>query len=169
METIRSTAWFVLHYRALLLCGWGGLNIPVLLSSMVCYGSTVQSAIRTPGTTKRAAQLLHTPPWDFHSSLFEPWAFILCSICVEPASVSPHEWPDDITKWPVSVFTQLRRIKVRINRVHLQTSGCDLQICTKSDSRNHTNLPHIDCTITGRPCCMGTKGRWESCHSRPTQ
>ena len=23
-------------------------------------------------------------------------------ICLEPASVSPHEWPDDITKWPVS-------------------------------------------------------------------
>lgn len=23
-------------------------------------------------------------------------------ICLEPASVTPHEWPDDITKWPVS-------------------------------------------------------------------
>uniref|UniRef100_H3D5V5 Inactive rhomboid protein n=1 Tax=Tetraodon nigroviridis TaxID=99883 RepID=H3D5V5_TETNG len=55
-------------------------------------------------------------------------------ICVEPASVTPHEWPDDITEWP---------------------------ICTKYDSGNHTNLPHVDCTITGRPCCMGTKGRCE--------
>ncbi|XP_010780133.1 inactive rhomboid protein 1-like [Notothenia coriiceps] len=55
-------------------------------------------------------------------------------ICVEPASVSPHEWPDDITKWPV---------------------------CTRYNSGNHTNLPHIDCTITGRPCCIGTKGRCE--------
>ncbi|XDV12594.1 hypothetical protein PO909_001219 [Leuciscus waleckii] len=54
--------------------------------------------------------------------------------CIEPASVSPHEWPDDITKWP---------------------------ICTKYNSGNHTNLPHIDCTITGRPCCIGTKGRCE--------
>uniref|UniRef100_A0A8D3A6T1 Inactive rhomboid protein n=1 Tax=Scophthalmus maximus TaxID=52904 RepID=A0A8D3A6T1_SCOMX len=44
-------------------------------------------------------------------------------ICLEPASVSPHEWPDDITKWPV---------------------------CTRFNSGNHTNLPHIDCTITGR-------------------
>uniref|UniRef100_A0A671VJB3 Inactive rhomboid protein n=1 Tax=Sparus aurata TaxID=8175 RepID=A0A671VJB3_SPAAU len=50
------------------------------------------------------------------------------------ASVSPHEWPDDITKWPV---------------------------CTRYNSGNHTNLPHIDCTITGRPCCIGTKGRCE--------
>ncbi|KAK7918997.1 hypothetical protein WMY93_010281 [Mugilogobius chulae] len=25
----------------------------------------------------------------------------------------------------------------------------------------HTNLPHIDCSITGRPCCIGTKGRCE--------
>uniref|UniRef100_A0A671VJ17 Inactive rhomboid protein n=1 Tax=Sparus aurata TaxID=8175 RepID=A0A671VJ17_SPAAU len=56
-------------------------------------------------------------------------------ICLEPASVSPHEWPDDITKWPVSTETY--------------------------NSGNHTNLPHIDCTITGRPCCIGTKGRCE--------
>ncbi|XP_065805810.1 inactive rhomboid protein 1 isoform X4 [Labrus bergylta] len=55
-------------------------------------------------------------------------------ICLEPASVSPHEWPDDITRWPV---------------------------CTRYNSGNHTNLPHIDCTITGRPCCIGTKGRCE--------
>ncbi|CAB1313095.1 unnamed protein product, partial [Coregonus sp. 'balchen'] len=26
---------------------------------------------------------------------------------------------------------------------------------------NHTNLPHVDCAITGRPCCIGTKGRCE--------
>lgn len=25
-------------------------------------------------------------------------------ICLEPASVTPHEWPDDITKWPVSMI-----------------------------------------------------------------
>ncbi|XP_061764882.1 inactive rhomboid protein 1 isoform X4 [Nerophis ophidion] len=55
-------------------------------------------------------------------------------ICQEPASVSPHEWPEDITKWPV---------------------------CTKYNFGNHTNLPYIDCTITGRPCCIGTKGRCE--------
>uniref|UniRef100_A0A8C2WV87 Inactive rhomboid protein n=1 Tax=Cyclopterus lumpus TaxID=8103 RepID=A0A8C2WV87_CYCLU len=55
-------------------------------------------------------------------------------ICLEPASISPHEWPDDITTWPV---------------------------CTRYNSGNHTNLPHIDCTITGRPCCIGTKGRCE--------
>uniref|UniRef100_A0A8C9SQP0 Inactive rhomboid protein n=1 Tax=Scleropages formosus TaxID=113540 RepID=A0A8C9SQP0_SCLFO len=55
-------------------------------------------------------------------------------ICLEPASVSPHEWPEDITKWP---------------------------ICTRYSTGNHTNLPHIDCAITGRPCCIGTKGRCE--------
>uniref|UniRef100_A0A8C2XF62 Inactive rhomboid protein n=1 Tax=Cyclopterus lumpus TaxID=8103 RepID=A0A8C2XF62_CYCLU len=55
-------------------------------------------------------------------------------ICLEPASVLPHEWLDDISKWP---------------------------ICTRYNTGNHTNLPHIDCTITGRPCCIGTKGRCE--------
>ncbi|KAG5832172.1 hypothetical protein ANANG_G00288280 [Anguilla anguilla] len=55
-------------------------------------------------------------------------------ICLEPASVPPHEWPDDITKWP---------------------------ICTRHNTGNHTNLPHMDCALTGRPCCIGTKGRCE--------
>lgn len=33
------------------------------------------------------------------------------------------------------------------------------QICTKNSAGNHTNHPHMDCVITGRPCCIGTKGR----------
>ncbi|XP_011241960.1 inactive rhomboid protein 1 isoform X1 [Mus musculus] len=55
-------------------------------------------------------------------------------VCDEPSSEDPHEWPEDITKWP---------------------------ICTKSSAGNHTNHPHMDCVITGRPCCIGTKGRCE--------
>uniref|UniRef100_W5MLS5 Inactive rhomboid protein n=2 Tax=Lepisosteus oculatus TaxID=7918 RepID=W5MLS5_LEPOC len=54
--------------------------------------------------------------------------------CLEPASVAPHEWPDDITKWP---------------------------ICTRYHAGNRTSLPHMDCTLMGRPCCIGTKGRCE--------
>ncbi|XP_036593757.1 inactive rhomboid protein 1 isoform X1 [Trichosurus vulpecula] len=55
-------------------------------------------------------------------------------VCDEPSSEDPHEWPDDITKWP---------------------------ICTKNSAGNHTNHLHMDCAITGRPCCIGTKGRCE--------
>ncbi|XP_066496419.1 inactive rhomboid protein 1 isoform X2 [Tiliqua scincoides] len=55
-------------------------------------------------------------------------------VCEQPASMDPHEWPDDITKWP---------------------------ICTKNSAGNHTNHLHMDCVITGRPCCIGTKGRCE--------
>ncbi|XP_053220054.1 inactive rhomboid protein 1 isoform X1 [Podarcis raffonei] len=55
-------------------------------------------------------------------------------VCEQPASMDPHEWPDDITKWP---------------------------ICTKNSAGNYTNHPHMDCVITGRPCCIGTKGRCE--------
>ncbi|XP_053550498.1 inactive rhomboid protein 1 isoform X4 [Bombina bombina] len=54
--------------------------------------------------------------------------------CDEPASVPPHEWPDDITKWPV---------------------------CTKNTDGKYPNHLHMDCVITGRPCCIGTKGRCE--------
>ncbi|XP_062999442.1 inactive rhomboid protein 1 isoform X2 [Elgaria multicarinata webbii] len=55
-------------------------------------------------------------------------------VCEQPASTDPHEWPDDITKWP---------------------------ICTKNSAGNYTNHLHMDCVITGRPCCIGTKGRCE--------
>ncbi|KAM9304719.1 inactive rhomboid protein 1 [Gastrophryne carolinensis] len=51
--------------------------------------------------------------------------------CAEPASVPPHEWPDDITKWPV---------------------------CTTSTNGSYPNHLHMNCEITGRPCCIGTKG-----------
>ncbi|XP_078456864.1 inactive rhomboid protein 1-like isoform X1 [Lampetra planeri] len=55
-------------------------------------------------------------------------------ICEEPASVPPHEWPDNITKWP---------------------------ICTKVALGNFTSFAHMDCDVTGHPCCIGTKGRCE--------
>ncbi|XP_062853908.1 inactive rhomboid protein 2-like isoform X2 [Trichomycterus rosablanca] len=54
--------------------------------------------------------------------------------CQEPASAEPHVWPDDITQWP---------------------------ICTDQGASNHTGLRHMDCTIRGRPCCIGTRGRCE--------
>ncbi|XP_067329138.1 inactive rhomboid protein 1 isoform X2 [Anolis sagrei] len=55
-------------------------------------------------------------------------------VCEQPASMDPHEWSDDITRWP---------------------------ICTKNSAGNRTNHLHMDCVITGRPCCIGTKGRCE--------
>ncbi|XP_076871986.1 inactive rhomboid protein 2-like isoform X2 [Brachyhypopomus gauderio] len=54
--------------------------------------------------------------------------------CEEPASAEPHVWPDDITEWP---------------------------ICTEQGTWNYTGYRHMDCTIRGRPCCIGTKGRCE--------
>ncbi|XP_063816486.1 inactive rhomboid protein 2 [Pseudophryne corroboree] len=54
--------------------------------------------------------------------------------CEEPASVIPHVWADDITKWP---------------------------ICTYQQTHNHTGFKHMDCEIKGRPCCIGTKGSCE--------
>ncbi|KAM9482229.1 inactive rhomboid protein 2-like isoform 1-T4 [Clarias gariepinus] len=54
--------------------------------------------------------------------------------CQEPASAEPHVWPDDITLWP---------------------------ICTDRGTWNQTGYRHMDCTIRGRPCCIGTQGRCE--------
>lgn len=43
---------------------------------------------------------------------------------------------------------------------HFGTSPSRAQICTYETKTNHTGLAHMDCQIKGRPCCIGTKGRW---------
>uniref|UniRef100_A0A8C4WW26 Inactive rhomboid protein n=1 Tax=Eptatretus burgeri TaxID=7764 RepID=A0A8C4WW26_EPTBU len=55
-------------------------------------------------------------------------------MCEEPASSQGQEWPNDITYWPV---------------------------CKKVGQNNETALPHMDCNITGRPCCFSRAGRCE--------
>lgn len=37
------------------------------------------------------------------SFLWVIFASCRCRVCEQPASMEPHEWPDDITKWPVSI------------------------------------------------------------------
>lgn len=49
--------------------------------------------------------------------------------CLVPKSYSPFEWPDDISQWP---------------------------ICKEKDE--DSTLPHMDCDLTGRPCCIGIQG-----------
>ncbi|RWS27945.1 inactive rhomboid protein 1-like protein [Leptotrombidium deliense] len=51
--------------------------------------------------------------------------------CEEPASSYPHEWPDDITKWP---------------------------ICRKAVTGKIQAEDHMACELIGRPCCMGIYG-----------
>ncbi|VDK18378.1 unnamed protein product, partial [Anisakis simplex] len=52
--------------------------------------------------------------------------------CVEPSSVDPYEWPDDITKWPQ---------------------------CRHSTALIPENEKHLQCEITGRPCCIQLHGQ----------
>jgi len=51
--------------------------------------------------------------------------------CSAPASTYPHEWPDDITKWPIC-------------REKLQTI-----------KPSH----HMSCEVVSRPCCIGIHGQ----------
>ncbi|XP_038119137.1 inactive rhomboid protein 1 isoform X2 [Culex quinquefasciatus] len=57
--------------------------------------------------------------------------------CDAPASIAPHEWPDDITKWPIcrknNQFSQRFRFK------------------------DHT-AEHMVCEVIGHPCCIGVYG-----------
>uniref|UniRef100_A0A6G1SKE9 Inactive rhomboid protein 1 n=1 Tax=Aceria tosichella TaxID=561515 RepID=A0A6G1SKE9_9ACAR len=51
--------------------------------------------------------------------------------CHRPASTHPHEWPDDITQWPI----------------------CYEKIETTKQSH------HMSCEVVGRPCCIGIYGQ----------
>ncbi|XP_078609789.1 inactive rhomboid protein 1-like isoform X6 [Branchiostoma floridae x Branchiostoma japonicum] len=55
--------------------------------------------------------------------------------CKNPASVAPHEWPDDMTKWPV----------------------CKEPVASSSG----LSRPHMDCEVTAHPCCIGITGTCE--------
>ncbi|XP_058828843.1 inactive rhomboid protein 1-like isoform X1 [Topomyia yanbarensis] len=57
--------------------------------------------------------------------------------CEAPASVAPHEWPDDITKWPIC----------RKNN----------QVSQKFRFKDHT-AEHMVCEVIGHPCCVGISG-----------
>ncbi|KAF2361717.1 Peptidase S54 rhomboid domain [Trinorchestia longiramus] len=55
--------------------------------------------------------------------------------CKEPASVPPHEWPDDITRWPIC------RKRTSIQAV-----------------RKFHAAEHMACEVIGHPCCIGIHG-----------
>ncbi|XP_053686474.1 inactive rhomboid protein 1-like [Sabethes cyaneus] len=57
--------------------------------------------------------------------------------CEAPASIAPHEWPDDITKWPIC----------RKNN----------QVSQKFRFKDHT-AEHMVCEVIGHPCCVGISG-----------
>lgn len=53
------------------------------------------------------------------------------SYCVRPASIKPHEWEDNISKWPI----------------------CSEKVQTAP------SLHHMSCELLGRPCCIGIHGQ----------
>lgn len=53
--------------------------------------------------------------------------------CKEPASVPPHEWPDDITRWPIC-----RKRIAGVKKIH--------------------PAEHMACEVIGHPCCIGIHG-----------
>uniref|UniRef100_A0A8W7PTV9 Peptidase S54 rhomboid domain-containing protein n=1 Tax=Anopheles coluzzii TaxID=1518534 RepID=A0A8W7PTV9_ANOCL len=57
--------------------------------------------------------------------------------CDAPASIAPHEWPDDITKWPIC----------RKNN----------QLSQRFRFKDHT-AEHMVCEVIGHPCCIGVYG-----------
>ncbi|KAL0279292.1 UNVERIFIED_CONTAM: hypothetical protein PYX00_000884 [Menopon gallinae] len=58
--------------------------------------------------------------------------------CEAPASIAPHEWPDDITKWPICRKPQRYRQKDRSGKV--------------------ATAEHMACEVIGHPCCIGIHG-----------
>lgn len=52
--------------------------------------------------------------------------------------MAPHEWPDDITKWPICRKPQRYRQKDRSGKI--------------------ATAEHMACEVIGHPCCIGIHG-----------
>ncbi|XP_047994926.1 inactive rhomboid protein 1 isoform X2 [Leguminivora glycinivorella] len=59
--------------------------------------------------------------------------------CEAPRSIAPHEWPDDITKWPI----------------------CRKSVIDGSAAAGRAGhaAEHMACEVIGHPCCIGVHGQ----------
>ncbi|XP_053607467.1 inactive rhomboid protein 2 isoform X2 [Plodia interpunctella] len=59
--------------------------------------------------------------------------------CEAPRSIAPHEWPDDITKWPI----------------------CRKSVIDGSAAAGRAGhaAEHMACEVIGHPCCIGIHGQ----------
>lgn len=59
--------------------------------------------------------------------------------CEAPRSIAPHEWPDDITKWPI----------------------CRKSVLDGSAAAGRSGhaAEHMACEVIGHPCCIGVHGQ----------
>ncbi|KAM3964518.1 rhomboid-5 [Aphomia sociella] len=59
--------------------------------------------------------------------------------CEAPRSIAPHEWPDDITKWPI----------------------CRKSVLDGSAAAGRAGhaAEHMACEVIGHPCCIGIHGK----------
>uniref|UniRef100_A0A0P5Q7N8 Rhomboid 5 (RHBDF2), mRNA protein n=1 Tax=Daphnia magna TaxID=35525 RepID=A0A0P5Q7N8_9CRUS len=70
------------------------------------------------------------------------------NFCIEPASVAPFEWPDDITKWP----------KCRKKLPGLGGSGSESKSNANHVLKTTGQADHMVCEVIGHPCCIGIHG-----------
>lgn len=65
--------------------------------------------------------------------------FIIFRFCEAPRSIAPHEWPDDITKWPI----------------------CRKSVLDGSAAAGRSGhaAEHMACEVIGHPCCIGVHGQ----------
>jgi len=68
------------------------------------------------------------------------------NFCIEPASVAPFEWPDDITKWP--------KCRKKLPGLGSESKSNDLNHVVKTSSQ----AEHMVCEVIGHPCCIGIHG-----------
>jgi len=67
------------------------------------------------------------------------------NFCIEPASVAPFEWPDDITKWPKC-------------RKKLPGLGSESKSNLNHIVKTSSQAEHMVCEVIGHPCCIGIHG-----------
>lgn len=116
------------------LCMWPGPQVRLCFSHMTHRLKECFKILSRCKTLDK--MMLHTISYETnvleHQGKLNGLFFSL-SYCKEPASIPPHEWPDDITRWPIC-----RKRIAAVKKIH--------------------TAEHMACEVIGHPCCIGIHG-----------
>lgn len=96
-------------------------HLATCLLSLTMAAGPCQPGVGWAQPLSRGRSFLPHPAW--HCSLGPLLVSPFCRVCEQPASMDPHEWPDDITKWPVSLAWEPKAVQGQERRLQSNQTG----------------------------------------------
>lgn len=119
-----------------------GSGCCIRLDGSGCYQASEKLCLYPLGSHLPKSSLTRWKTWSNHSGPFNRSSGAVCHqdprFCMTPIlppNKQQHDWPDDITRWPTC--NEPYRVQ---------------------DLPADSDLEHLTCGMTGRPCCVGVRG-----------